>query len=246
MSGSWRSARAKIRRSARAMLWRRSGVRKKLAASSSAIRCSSSWSSSPLVAGRPAGSACPPPGRVARRLEPLVGDQQHRLGEVEREEGRVDRDAEHGIGQHELVVGEPGALGAEQEARAQAGGERRARLLRRGARADHGLGELARARGRGVEAVEVGRGVLDALEQRQAVEHLVGARGGGQRLGVRPAALRPHEAQLEQAEVEHRARRGADVLAELRAHQDHDRRLWRGPPVAAIQRAAAAPSTNSL
>ena len=57
------------------------------------------------------------------------------------------------------------------------------------------------------------------------------------------------QAQIGQSEVEHRPRRGADVLAELRADQDEDRsgRAVRcGGGLSVIHCAAAAPSTNSL
>ena len=116
--------------SARLMLARRSAVRKKSTASSSAIRCSSSWSSSPLVAGRPAGWAACRAGDRRPRLKPFVGHQQHRLGEVEREEVGIDRNADHRVGVDQIVVGQPGALGAEQDADPLAAAQRRARLAR--------------------------------------------------------------------------------------------------------------------
>ena len=69
------------------------------------------------------GSA--PPGRA---LAPLIGDQQHRLGEVEGGESRVDREGDDGVGERDLVVLEPGPLPPEQDADPLPGPEPRLRL----------------------------------------------------------------------------------------------------------------------
>ena len=52
-----------------------------------------------------------------RELEPLVGDDQHRLGEIERGEGRIDRKGDDAVGERDLVVLEAVALAPEQHRR---------------------------------------------------------------------------------------------------------------------------------
>ncbi len=57
------------------------------------------------------------------------------------------------------------------------------------------------------------------------VDDVVGAGGGNARLLVRPAVARRDEAQVIEAEVGHGARHHADVVGELRLHQQHRGRL---------------------
>ena len=52
---------------------------------------------------------------AAERLPPVVGDQLHRLREVERAVGGVGRDAEAGVAAVDVVVAQAEALGAEHE-----------------------------------------------------------------------------------------------------------------------------------
>ncbi len=47
---------------------------------------------------------------------PLVAEEQHRLGEVERGEGRVDRKVQDLVGERQVLVVEPGPLAAEEDA----------------------------------------------------------------------------------------------------------------------------------
>ena len=63
-------------------------------------------------------------------LEPLVADQQHRLGQVERAEVGIERHAQHGVGEDQVVVGKAGALRPEQHADPAALAQRGARLAR--------------------------------------------------------------------------------------------------------------------
>ena len=53
---------------------------------------------------------------AGRELEPFVGDDHHRLGEIERGEGRIDRQGDDPVGERDLVVFQPDALAAEQDA----------------------------------------------------------------------------------------------------------------------------------
>ena len=57
--------------------------------------------------------------RTARKA-PLVGHDEDRLRQVERGEGRVERDADDGVGQHQLLVLEAGLLRPEEETEARA------------------------------------------------------------------------------------------------------------------------------
>ena len=54
---------------------------------------------------------------------PLVGHEQHRLGDVERGERRLDRQRDDGVGDRDLLVVEPPALAAEQDAGLAAAGD---------------------------------------------------------------------------------------------------------------------------
>ena len=75
-------------------------------------------------------------GLVAAGHEQLVGEDQHRLGEVERRLHRRAGDGHHGARQGQLLVGEPSDLGAEDEG---GGGVRRSLApASRGARAARG------------------------------------------------------------------------------------------------------------
>ena len=59
---------------------------------------------------------CPFIGRETGQ-PPLVAEQQHRLGEVERGEARIDREGQDLVGERQVLVVEPGPLAAEQDAR---------------------------------------------------------------------------------------------------------------------------------
>ncbi len=102
-------------------------------------------------------------------------------------------------------------------------------LGRRLGRADHRLGLVVGACGGREHEAAIGDRRFDAVEQLGTVEHHVGARGGAAGMDVRPGVARPDEPQPGQAEIRHGARRGADVLAELRLDQHDDRSVDGGP-----------------
>ena len=54
---------------------------------------------------------------AACELEPFIGDDHHGLRQIERGEGRIDRQRDDAVGERDLVVFEPVALAAEQDAR---------------------------------------------------------------------------------------------------------------------------------
>ena len=58
---------------------------------------------------------------AGRELAPFVADDQHRLRQVERGEGRIDRQRDDAVGKRDLVVLEPVALAPEHHADALAG-----------------------------------------------------------------------------------------------------------------------------
>ena len=91
--------------------------------SSSSSRCSKKRMSSLL--GRRLRMAARPARRAAsrRRLEPFIADQQHRLRQVERGEGRIERHAQHRVGERDVLVHKPGALRPEQDAAGLARGD---------------------------------------------------------------------------------------------------------------------------
>ena len=86
---------------------------------------------------------------AARLLEPFVADDHHRLRQIERGEGRIDRQREDAVGARHLVVLQPVALAPEHDGDILAGRHPRRHFGRRLRRPDHGLGLVVVARGRG-------------------------------------------------------------------------------------------------
>jgi hypothetical protein len=156
-------------------------------------------------------------------LEPFVGHDRHRLRQIERGEGRIDRQRYDLVGERDLLVFEAGALAPEQDADALARRDARRRDLRRRGRIDHGLGLVVYASGGGEDQRAVGDSRLDAVEELRLFEDAVGARGHLAGLRVGPGLARPDQSKPPQPEIGHGARRRPDVLAELRLDQDHDR-----------------------
>ena len=103
--------------------------------------------------------------RRRRQLEPFVGDDHHRLRQIERGEGRIDRQRDDAVGERDLVVLEPVALAPEHERDRLAGRHPRRHLGRRRVRADHRLGLVVRARGGGEHESAVGDRVGEPVVQ---------------------------------------------------------------------------------
>ena len=83
------------------------------------------------------------------------------------------------------------------------------------------LGLVVGAGGGGEQQRAVGHRLHDGVEQFDPVQDMVGTGGGAAGLHAGPAVARLDEPQPGQPEIAHRARRHADVLAELRLDQDH-------------------------
>ena len=106
-------------------------------------------------------------GLGAAAEEELVGEDQHRLGEVERRLHRRAGDGDHGARQRQLLVGQAADLGAEDE-----GGRGVGRILLQPG------GELARREeGDAEAAVAGGGGADDPAEGGERGVQAVGARG---------------------------------------------------------------------
>ena len=157
-----------------------------------------------------------------RKLEPFIADQQHRLRQIERGEAGIDREGDDAVGERDLLVLQAIALAAEQYADLAAIAAPARDLARGGFRGDHGLGLIMRPRGGRKQQRAVGDRLLDGIEQLDLVQDVVGAGGRAPGLNVRPAVARIDDSQARQPEIAHRARRHADVLAELRLDQNHD------------------------
>ena len=157
-----------------------------------------------------------------RPLEPFIADQQHGLGEVERGKARIDREGDDAVGEPDLLVGQPPALPAEQDAGLAPGRDVLRYLSRGGFRPDHRLGLVMGARGGGKQQVEIGDRLADRVEQFDLLQDMVGA--GRRPLGgdVGPAVAGVDDPQGAERKIAHGARGHADVLAELRLDQDHD------------------------
>ena len=125
-----------------------------------------------------------------RQLEPFIADQQHRLRQVERGKTGIDRKGDDAVGERDLLVLQPVALAAEQDADRAAAGDAGHDLARRGFGRDHRLGLIVGARGGGEQQRAVGDRLLDGVEQLDRVQNMVGAGGGALRADVRPAVAR--------------------------------------------------------
>ena len=95
---------------------------------------------------------------AADALQPLIGENYHRLREVERSEGRVDRQRDDGVGKPDLRVLQPDALAPEHQRHRLAGGDARRHGGGGLVGAEHGLGLVVRARGGGEHVSAVGNG----------------------------------------------------------------------------------------
>ncbi len=160
---------------------------------------------------------------VGRELEPFVGRERHRLREIERGEGGVDRKGDDAVGERDLVVLQAIALAPEQDRDILARRDMRRQERRCLVGAEHGLGLVVGARGRRQHHGAVGDRVGDGLEQCDLIEDAVGPRRRAVGLDVRPAVARLHQPQPPQPEIGHAAGGRADVLPELRLDQDDDR-----------------------
>ena len=216
------------------MVSRLSAGRKYSTRSSSRSRLAKKASSCSRVAGADfcgiANGSAPPDVKLA----PLVADDQHRLRQVERGEGRIDRQRDDTVGERDFVVLEPVALAPEHHADALAGRDLRRHQLRRLLRRHHRLGLVVRPRRGGEHEGQVGDRGLDGVEQFGLVEDPVGAGGGHPGARIGPAVARLDQTQPRQAEIRHGPRRRADVVAELRLDQDHHRRRRLDPPLGLV------------
>ena len=118
-----------------------------------------------------------------RELEPFVADQQHRLRQVERGEARIDRKGDDPVGQRHLLILQAVALAAEQDADIAAAADLGRHFAGGGIRRHHGFGLIVGARGGREQQRAVGDRLLDRVEQFDAVQDVVGARGRALRRG---------------------------------------------------------------
>jgi hypothetical protein len=152
--------------------------------------------------------------------KPFIAHQEHGLGEVERGKARIDGKGDDAVGARHLVIHQPPALAAEQDAGLSAAAEVGDDLLGRRLRTQHGLG-LVMGTGRGgEEQVDVGNGLGHGVEQLDMVNDMVGARRSPLGGNIGPAVARIDQAQARQREIAHGASGHADILAKLRLDQD--------------------------
>ena len=171
---------------------------------------------------------------AGRELAPLVGDDQHRLRQIERGEGRIDRQRDDAVGERDLVVLEPVALAPEHHADGLAGRDLRRHQLRRLLRRHHRLGLVVRPRRGGEHEGQVGDRRLDACRTARPRRARGRRRRPRPRRAVGPAVARLDQPQPRQAEIRHGARRRADIVAELRLDQDHHRRRRLDPALGLV------------
>ena len=87
---------------------------------------------------------------------------------------------------------------------------------------DDRLGDSALAHRGDIDVRAIRHRVGDGLEHLGPFQDDVRAAGGGAGARIGPAVARSDEAQVDQPEIEHRARCLADILAQLRADEDDD------------------------
>src|SRR5436305_390380 len=158
-------------------------------------------------------------GGVAAGEEELVGEDEHRLSEVESGlDGRAG-DGDHGAGQGQLFVGEATHFGPEDQG---GGGVRRIlgeprRQLPRG---EEGDAQASVASGGGAHhAAEGGEGLRETRDADGAVEHCVGAHGeGAGRAAERRRRL--HQEEAGEPQVGHGPGGGPDVALLPRPDED--------------------------
>jgi hypothetical protein len=148
---------------------------------------------------------------------------------VSRGEGRVHREGDDAVGEPDFVILQTVALPAEHDSDGFAGGDTRCQLSCALLRRDHRLRLVMGAGGRHRDEVAVGNRRGQAVEKLGRLDHAVGAGGHHPRFRIGPGLLGRNKAQARQTEIRHHPRRGADVFAELRLDQNHDRRRLRDP-----------------
>ena len=156
-------------------------------------------------------------------LEALIAHQQHRLRQVQRGKTRIDRKGDDPVGERDLLVLQAVALPAEQDTGPAAGPDMGDDLGGGLLGADHRLGLVVGAGRGGEQQRQVGDRLLDGIEQLRPLQNLVGAGRRPLRGDVRPAVARVDNSQARQREIAHGARGHADILAELRLDEDHNR-----------------------
>ena len=91
----------------------------------------------------------------------------------------------------------------------------------------------------------VGDGVGHRVEELGLFEHDVGAARGRTCVGIGPAIARCDDAHFGEAEIEHGPGRLADILAELRADEDDDRRR-RGAAHSNLPGSGGSPTSSAI
>ena len=212
--------REKILRRLICMVSRLSGGRKNSTFSSSRSSAAKKARSCSFGAGADFSGMAKGSLRAACELEPFVGDDHHRLRQIERGKGRIDRQRDDAVGERDLVVFQPIALAAEQNGDGLAGGNARRHQRRRLRRPDDGLGLVVRPRRGGEDEAAIGDGGFERVVELGAVEDAAGAGRHHARFVIGPALPRLDQAQPRQAEIRHGAGGGADIFAKLRLDQD--------------------------
>ena len=180
-------------------------------------------------------------------LEPFVGNDDDGLGQIQRRITGIDRNRQDRVGAGHVVVVEARALGSEDDAAGLAGGESSTHVHRRLASRHRWLQHAPGARRGREEAMQIGDRGGRCLENADFVEHFGGPGGGADRLGVGPTVARPHQPEIGQAEVEHGAGGGPDVLTQLRVDEHHGGYAANtGTGMVAPGHQAGAPSRRSL
>ena len=183
--------------------------------------------------------------KAAERLAPLVGDQLHRLRQVERAVARVGGDREAGVARVHVLVRQAVALRAEHEPdplrRRGQGREQLARRVRR-------RPEIARRHRRRADVGEAIERILEAGDDAGARQHVGRAARQGDRLGaaLHVGETRRHQHEVGEAHHLQRARRRADIARVAGADEDEAGEVGRHAAAKiAVSHSAARPNATS-
>ena len=158
---------------------------------------------------------------LCRRHETIHSRDQHRLREIDRGEfRRRDGDRPRRKAKSRRCPG--------RRARCRTGFRPLAARARRRAGASPlprasstSLGDAALARRRGENEIQIGERLAQTVaNSRASSTTFAGARRHRSRLCIRPAGAGRDQTQIGEAEIRHRPRRRADILAELRMRKD--------------------------
>src|SRR5467141_4662368 len=122
---------------------------------------------------------------LRRQLEPLIADQQHRLRQIKRGKTGTDRKSDDAVRECNLLVLQAVTLAAKEDADLATARDLGCDSARGGLGRYHWLGLIVGARGGSEQQRAVGDRLLDAVEQFDMIQNLIGAGSRALRADIR-------------------------------------------------------------